>query len=224
MKKVVLITGGTDGLGKALARKLAASHTVIILGRDKEKASYVANEAGCFFVTADVTDYASLRQAAHEVKEQFHRIDRLVNNAGVWVEGPLLDTDPSLIGRAIDINTRGVMYSTRAFLPLMTAGGLVTNVIAEAGLVGRANQSVYTASKWAITGFTRSLELELAPLHIRVAGFYPGPFRTGLYEKAGAPRDMTHTLPVEEVAAHLAQIVEAPEHTVISGIVVHKAE
>jgi NAD(P)-dependent dehydrogenase (short-subunit alcohol dehydrogenase family) len=223
MKKVVLITGGTDGLGMALAKKLAASHSVIILGKNAEKAAYVAQTVGCAYVVADVTDHLALQHVVKEIQTQFHRVDRLINNAGVWIQGLLVDNDASEIQKVLAVNTLGTILSTRAFLPLMTSGGLIVNVVSQAGITAKAERTVYNASKWAIAGFTKSLELELAPLHIRVSGFYPGAFRTDMFEKAGNPRDMSKALPVEEVASALAHIVEAPEHTIISETVIRSA-
>lgn len=220
MKKVVVITGGTDGLGATLAKRLAATHTVVILGKQPDKARHVAESIDCMYVVADVRDPLSLKRAADEIREKFHRIDRLVNNAGIWVQGRLLDNEPEDIQNAFAVNTLGVIYSTRAFLPLMNAGSLIVNVVSQAGLTAKAERTIYNASKWAITGFTKSLELELAPLHIRVAGFYPGAFQTSLFEKAGHPRDMSKALRVESVASVLADIVEAPETMLISDTVI----
>jgi NAD(P)-dependent dehydrogenase (short-subunit alcohol dehydrogenase family) len=224
MRKVVVITGGTDGLGATLARRLAATYTVIILGKNEEKARHIAQTIGCAYVVADVRDVHSLRAAAQEVREKYHRVDRLVNNAGVWIQGRLLDNEPEDIQNVLAINTCGVIFSTQAFLPLMNAGSLIVNVVSQAGITAKAERTIYNASKWAITGFTKSLELELAPLHIRVAGFYPGAFKTALFEKAGNPRDMSKALSVDVVAAALADIVEAPDTVVLSETVIRSAD
>ncbi len=224
MKKVVVITGGTDGLGLTLARRLAATHSVIILGKNEEKAQHVAQTIGCAYVVADVRDAHSLRAAAEEVRQKYHRVDRLVNNAGVWIQGRLLDNEPEDIQHAFQVNTCGVIFSTQAFLPLMNAGSLIVTVVSQAGLTAKAERSIYNASKWAVTGFVKSLELELAPLHIRVAGFYPGAFQTSLFEKAGNPRDMSKALRVEHVAAALADIVESPDNVIISDTVIRSAD
>ena len=224
MRKVVVITGGTDGLGATLARRLAATYNVVIVGKNEEKARHLAQTIGCSYVIADVRDVASLRAAAQEVREKYHRVDRLVNNAGVWIQGRLLDNEPEDIHNVFQVNTCGVIYSTQAFLPLMNAGSLVVNVVSQAGLTAKAERTIYNASKWAIAGFTKSLELELAPLHIRVSGFYPGAFQTALFEKAGNPRDMSKALKVEQVAAALADIVESPDNVVISETVIRSAD
>ncbi len=224
MKKVVVITGGTDGLGATLAKRLAASYTVVILGKQAEKARHVAETIGCMYVVADVRDPHSLKHAADEVREKFHRVDRLVNNAGVWIQGRLLDNDPQDIQNTLAVNTLGVIYSTQAFLPLMNAGSLIVNVVSEAGLTAKAERTIYNTSKWAVTGFTKSLQLELAPLHIRVAGFYPGAFQTTLFEKAGNPRDMSKALRVDAVAAMLADIINAPDTVLITDTVIRSTD
>jgi NAD(P)-dependent dehydrogenase (short-subunit alcohol dehydrogenase family) len=224
MRKVVVITGGTDGLGKETAKRLAANYLVVILGKDADKARHVAESIGCAYVVADVRERRSLERAAEEIRSRFLRIDRLVNNAGVWIQGRLIENNPEDIEEVLAVNTKGVIFSTQAFLPLMTAGSLIVNIISQAGIAAKADRTVYNASKWAITGFTKSLELELAPLKIRVAGFYPGAFQTRLFEKAGNPRDMSKALKVETVAAALADIIEAPENVIISDTVIRSAD
>lgn len=220
MRKVVVITGGTDGLGATLAKQLAAQYNVVIVGRNAEKTRYVADSIECTYVIADVRDPDALKRAAEEVKERFHRVDRLVNNAGVWIEGKLLDTESEKIDEVIRVNTLGVIYSTQAFLPLMNTGSLIVNVVSQAGLTAKAERTIYNTSKWAITGFTKSLQLELAPLHIRVAGFYPGAIQTGLFEKAGNPRDMSKALKVETAASALAQMIQAPDTVLVTDTVI----
>lgn len=224
MRKVVVITGGTDGLGATLAKHLASQYNVVILGKNADKARHVAESIGCTYVVADVRDAHSLKRAAEEIKERFHRVDRLVNNAGVWIQGRLLDNDVEQIEEVIQVNTLGVIYSTQAFLPLMTAGTLIVNVISHAGLTAKAERTIYNTSKWAITGFTKSLELELAPLHIRVAGFFPGAFQTALFEKAGNPRDMSKALKVETVASSLADIIQTPDSVLITDTIIRSME
>ncbi|MFM2414753.1 MAG: hypothetical protein RI911_446 [Candidatus Parcubacteria bacterium] len=224
MRKVVVITGGTDGLGMETAKRLAANHLVVILGKDSEKAKHIAETIGCAYVVADVRDAHSLTHAAQEIRTRFLRVDRLVNNAGVWIQGRLLDNNIEDIENALAVNTKGVILSTRAFLPLMNAGSLIVNVVSQAGITAKAERTVYNASKWAITGFTKSLELELAPLKIRVAGFYPGAFQTRLFEKAGNPRDMSKALKVEYVAAALCDIIQSPEQVLLSDTIIRSVD
>ena len=86
--------------------------------------------------------------------------------------------------------------------------GLIVNIISQAGLYGKAERSVYTASKWAVTGFTKSLALELATFNIAVTGFYPGMMKTGIFAKVGSQKEFTKALEPEAVARAVAFVVE----------------
>ncbi len=191
--KHILITGGSDGVGKLTAQKLhALGHAVTILGKDATKTLAVAEEVGCKSVVADVADAKTLQQAFEQVGE----IDVLINNAAIWTESPIDTVSPGDIENTIAVNTLGTMYATRFVIPNMKQRktGRIINVISQAGLYGRQNRAVYTASKWALTGFTKSLQEELKPFGIAVDGFYPGAMNTGFFAKAGSVKDRSSAL------------------------------
>jgi short-subunit dehydrogenase len=214
--KRILITGATDGLGKAIARKLqAAGHTVIIWGRDEQVAQAAAQELGdCQYVFADVRDVQAVRQAVANAGD----IDVLVNNAGIWIQDALETNNPERIKEVLDVNTLGTIYATQAVLPGMKqrGHGRIINVISQAGLIGKAERAVYSASKWAITGFTKSMQLELKPVGIAVTGLYPGAMNTKLFERAGDPSRDTAMNPdaAADAVAYvcgLADDIDVPE-------------
>ena len=89
MKKVILVSGGSDGLGKGTSMQLVQTHTVVILAHNKEKVEKAAEEIGCDFVCADVSNYSEVEIAVQEVIAKYGQIDYLVNNAGFWIEGTL---------------------------------------------------------------------------------------------------------------------------------------
>lgn len=212
-KKVILISGGSDGLGKALAASLAKQHDVIILANRPEETAAAAAAAGCDYVVADVTDASALVAAVVEVLAKHGHVDCLVNNAGIYLEGPFEDADPVRIKAVMEVNTLGTMYLTRAVLPAMKAAraGRIVNVVSQAGLYARAGYPVYSASKWAITGFTKSLAEELKPTGITVCGFYPGPMKTKIFEKAGVEEDMSGFIELADAVRALEFIIETPD-------------
>ena len=161
--KTILITGGSEGLGREIARRLAQSNKVVILAPSQEKTQEAAQEIGCDYVVADVSDYGQVEAAVSSVIEKFGSVDVLINNAGLWIEGPLEENDPKRIADVVHVNTVGPMFLTRALLPHFkhNGKGVIINVISQAGLYGKALRSVYHASKWAVTGFTKSLQEEL---------------------------------------------------------------
>jgi short-subunit dehydrogenase len=214
MNKHVLITGGTDGIGKVTAHKLVkAGFAVTILGRDEAKAKAAAKEIGSSYVIADVSDYAQAEKAVQQAEKANGRIDILINNAGVWLSKSLAETDPELIKRTIEINTLGTMYLARIVAPSMQArkAGRIVNIISQAGLRFSPNRTVYHASKWAITGFTKALQQELRIDHVSVVGYYPGAMATQFFAKAGDMKDRSTALAPEIAADTLVYICGLPD-------------
>ena len=217
MKKVILISGGSDGLGKAIAKKLVATHAVIILASNKEKTASAAEAVGCDFAVADVSSYEQVENVVSEIVTKYGQIDCLVNNAGVWIEGPLEDNSPEDITKVLDVNTKGTIFLTKAVLPYMKKqnSGRIVNVISQSGLHSKAERTVYHASKWAITGFTDSLRIELATNNISVCGFYPGGMKTDFFAKAGSTKDVSKYIELDDAVSALEFIVNAPESVCI---------
>lgn len=210
MRKVIVISGGTDGLGKVIAEKLAPNHDVVILSPTKDKLEDVALKLNCGFAVCDITSFEEVEKAINFVIEKHGRIDCVINNAGIWIEGELESNDPDQIHKVLEVNTLGTMYMSKAVISQMKKQkeGRIINVISQAGLYAKSERTVYSASKWAITGFTKCLSLELAQYGISVTGLYPGLLKTGLFSKAGVEKDMTNALDPKEVAKVVEFIVE----------------
>jgi short-subunit dehydrogenase len=196
--KTILISGGSDGLGKAIAAKLSPHHNVIILSPNEEKLRIVADEIGCTYKVCDVRDYEQVQKTVNEVGA----VDCLINNAGLWIQGSLDENDPQRIHEVLEVNTLGVIYLTKAVIPGMKQqkSGLIININSQGGFYAKAERGVYTASKWAITGFTKAMQPELAPYGIGVTGLYPGMMKTDMFSKMGIEKDMAKGLDTEEVA------------------------
>lgn len=196
--KTILISGGSDGLGKEIAKLLISNYHVVILAPSQEKTQKTADELGCDFVVADVSSSEQVKAAI----EKIGSVDVLINNAGIWIEGPLETNQPEAIKKVLDVNTLGTIYLTHAVIPQMKdrRAGRIINVISQGGLNAKPNRSIYYASKWAITGFTKCLELELAEFGIAVTGVYPGKMKTKMYEKVGISKDFSDAADPAEVA------------------------
>ncbi|HJP96474.1 MAG TPA: SDR family oxidoreductase [Candidatus Saccharimonadales bacterium] len=203
--KTILISGGSEGLGKAIAQNLVRNNNVIILARDESKLKAAAEELGCRYVVGDVRDYAAMQKMCDELGA----IDCLINNAGVWLQGPLDKTDDKRIQETIDTNVNGTISLTKAVLPRMKQqkSGLIINVISQGGLNTREGWPIYTASKWAITGFTKAMQQELEPFGIGVTGLYPATLNTEMFAKSGVPKDVSHALNPDDVAKMVEFIV-----------------
>lgn len=201
-KKVILIAGGSDGIGKAIAKQLASSHRVIILAPSKEKLEKAAKELRCNFAVCDVSKWQSVELTVKELITKYKRIDCLINSAGVWIEGELTENDPTRIEKVLAVNTQGVIFLTKAIIPHMKKqkNGVIINVISQAGIYTKKERSIYNASKWAITGFTKSLQNELSQYGIIVTGIYPGIIKTNLFKKIGVEKDLSISIEPEIVA------------------------
>jgi NADP-dependent 3-hydroxy acid dehydrogenase YdfG len=178
------------------------AYQVVILSPTKDKVKSVAGKLRCDYVVADVTDYDSLMKAVKTIVDKFDRIDCLINSAGLWIQDELDKNDAQLIEKVIKVNTLGLILTTKAVIGQMKQqkSGLIININSQSGLNPREERSVYVASKWAVTGFTRSLQPELAQYGIRVTGILPGGLKTAMFDKSGNPKDQSKMLDPKEVA------------------------
>lgn len=185
--KTIVITGGSDGLGKALAEKLAKDNQVVILARNEKALQEAASKTNCDYAVCDVRDAKQVSKTFAEIVQKHGRINVLINNAGVILNGELVETSDDDIENVVTTNTLGSIYAAKSALKQMKQqrSGLIVNVVSQSGLNARANRSIYNASKWALTGFTKALQQEAAEYGVRVTGFYPGTIQTDLFAKAG---------------------------------------
>jgi short-subunit dehydrogenase len=220
MKKVIIITGGSDGLGKKITKKLAPQNDVIIVSDNKEKLEITASEIGCDFQVCDVTKYPEIAQAVKSVISKYGKIDCLVNNAGVWIEGELDENSEQEIEEVLKINTLGTINFAKAVIPQMKTQkeGRIINIISQAGFYAKAKRSIYSASKFALRGFTKALEDELVEYGIGVMGIYPGKMNTQLFEKAGIHKKMEDAIKTEEVAKVIEFILSFDSNVVFPEI------
>ncbi len=211
-EKIILITGGSDGLGFATAKKLSENHTVIILSPSKEKCEEIKKYYDIDFVIADITKDNEAEKAVKNVLKKYGRIDILINNAGIWIEGKLSENDPERIKKVLEVNVLGTILMTQKVLPHMKSlkSGRIINIISQAGLYGKAERAPYHASKYAVKGFTDSMILELASHGISVCGFYPDKMNTKFFAKAGNKYSTKDFIDVSESVRCLEFIVETP--------------
>jgi short-subunit dehydrogenase len=180
MKKVIFIIGISSGLGKQTAEILASrGHTVYGTIRKR-----IINEADAGshinLITMDLTDPATIIKAAETVLQKEGKIDVLINNAGMHTGGPVETTSFENIKLQMDTNFLGMVHLTKAFLPSMRkqGGGLIINFSSVGGLIGLPFQAFYSASKFAIEGFSEALRMELKQFNIKVVVINPGDFNT----------------------------------------------
>jgi len=198
-------------LGYEMAKILSAGNVVVISSNNKKGLSEATRQLKCDSEVFDVSDANGVGEAVRNVIKKHGRLDCLINNAGIWIEGKLEDNDPAYIKKVMEVNALGPILLSQAVIPQMKKQkqGTIINVISQAGLYGKEERSVYTASKFAVTGFTKSLEPELKGFGIRVIGLYPGFMKTKLFEKTGVKKNMAAALDPKETAKLVKFIVES---------------
>jgi len=175
--QVAVVTGGSSGIGAAVARALRGRDwTCVLLARNEERLRAAAEELGCEWEVCDVGERAAVERVATTVAERHPRISLLVNNAGVPGRGGFLKLSPERIEEVTRTNYLGAVWCLRAFLPALEAAAPsdVVNVVSVAGTVASGSAGPYTASKHAGLAFSRSVARELRPRGVRVHTILPG--------------------------------------------------
>lgn len=193
--KTALVTGGSDGIGRHICLKLAAQGVrIAALGRNRGRLDDVAADAiaaGAPAAQGFVCDLAQTDQIdamASAIQNEFGPIDILINNAGIWHKaGPVDSIQPKIIDDTVAVNLSGAIHLTRAVLPGLRSrqDAAILNVVSKSGVLAQAGQSVYTASKYGMRGFTDVLKEDEAESGVRVAGLYQSGTNTGMFAKAG---------------------------------------
>ncbi len=176
--KVVLVTGGSSGLGKAICGHLAAKgHTVY--GTTRKASEQPINYR---LIVMDLGDDASVRHAIHEVISTSGRIDTVVNNAGLGIQGATEDLLPEQATALFDTNVIGAHRVVRAVLPQMRkqSSGLIINITSLAANFGLPYRGFYSASKAALERYTETLSMEVKPFGIHAVTLQPGEYKTNI--------------------------------------------
>jgi 3-oxoacyl-[acyl-carrier protein] reductase len=211
--RVAVVTGGSSGIGEAIARRLSASAwRCVLLARRRERLEPLAEELGAELEVCDVAERDQVERVAAAVRERHPAIKLLVNNAGIPGRGSFLELDAERIEALVRINYLGGVWCLRAFLPALEQArpADVVNVISVAGAVAFPPGAPYSASKHAQLAFSRATAAQLRPRGIRVHAVLPG-----FVETEGFPQDAIRRLPVlgrrvirpERVADHVVTVL-----------------
>jgi NADP-dependent 3-hydroxy acid dehydrogenase YdfG len=187
METVVLITGASSGIGKETARLFQTKNwKVAATMRAPEDAADLQHIADVECFRLDVTDPESIRSAIGKTIETFGRIDAVVNNAGYALAGPFEAATDEQIRRQFDTNVFGLMNVCREILPYFREQrrGTIVNVASVGGRITFPLYSIYHATKWAVEGFSESLQYELEQFNIRIKIIEPGPIKTDFYDRS----------------------------------------
>jgi len=223
--KVALVTGGSQGIGRAVAAAYAREGaTVILTARHLERLEAAAAEirkggGDVVPLRADVADRQQVQQLAGEIKRRFDGLHVLVNNASLLgPRVPILEYPEEDWEAVVAVNLHGPFFVIKACLPLMipTGGGSIINVSSGVGRIGKPRWGAYAASKFALEGLTQLLAAELQPFHIRVNAVNPGGTRTGM-RAAAYPEEDPLTLPTPEQITPVFVYLASEESRDVTG-------
>ena len=221
--KIVFITGGTSGYGKAMAKRFAQEGArVIIAARKQEELDAVSREIGCDALRMDVTDFAAWHSARAYVEEKYGRLDVLINNAGGGVAiKPVAEQTKVEIDRAILLNLNSVIYAANTFAPLFMAqrAGTILNMSSVCARQCWPEWSVYAAAKAGVLNFSKGLYTELQPYGVRVTCLIPAAASTGV-QKASGIGEVNNILGTDDIAQTALFICKLPPRAVVEDVTV----
>lgn len=185
--KTAIVTGGSKGLGLAMAAGLAsAGANIMLVNRNEEEGNQAAAALSkafpvkCSAFSGDVVNPTQMEAMAEKTMETFGSIDILINSAGINIRGAIDELSLEDFQKVLNVNVTGTWLCSKAVIPFMKKAGRgsIINLASTLGLVGLANRTPYTSSKGAVVQMTRALGLEMAPFNINVNAICPGPFLT----------------------------------------------
>lgn len=225
---VVVVTGASSGIGRATAEEFAKhGYAVAAIARRGDLLTSLINQLrerhpeGMFHAyPCDISKWTKVVEVAEKIAADFSNVNVLVNNAGAFEYQSLEKSTPEKLDEMIDVNVRGVIYVSKAFLPHLkksaAAGGWakIVNVSSISGLWGFGNMSTYTATKFAVAGFSSALRRELMKVGVQVATIYPGPVNTKLPK--GTRPDKKMVMIPEDIADQIYRLSTSPRKDQVS--------
>lgn len=227
---VALVTGASRGIGRAIAQMLAkaGAHTVLV-ARNREQLQDLAHDIGrdggrASVDATDLTDEQSVINMFERVRTDQGQLDVLVNNAGMGAFGPVAEVAAGDFDRVMQLNVRGTLLCCREAMKLMTGrkSGTIVNVSSVVGFRGYPNQAVYTASKHAVMGLTRSLAVEAQPHGIRVSAILPGGVDTEMASASRPDLDRDVLMQPEDIAQAIAYLLSLSDRAAVDQIYIRR--
>lgn len=227
--KVAIVTGGSSGIGKAIAEKYVEEGAeVVIADIDEEKGEEVAEEVGCEFVECDVSDWGSIKDLVESTVDEYGKLDVMVNNAGIGSQSTIEEMSIDEWKKILSVDLDGVMYGTKAAVPhLKETEGCVINMGSIYGLTGDIGATAYNAAKGGVINFTRSVADDLAQHNVRVNSICPGFVDTPMIDEAMNDEEfkqhVMNMTPMKRIAqpeeiADVAVFLASEESSYITGV------
>mgnify|MGYP000017326893 FL=1 len=226
--RTVLITGASRGLGRALSEEFAnqKDHLILVARSGSELATLAESLASkgvqiTPFI-CDLTIPEDLQRLADMVADH-GQLDVLINSAGLGFYKPFLEHTPEEHDQILDLNVRALIHLTHLLVPLMTGNqsGHIVNISSDVGVNPIANMAVYSASKFAVRGFTLSLAKELRPLGIKTSLINPGIIDTAFNNSQEGSKEPEWSLQPKDLAGLISQVVNQPGYQLVDELTVH---
>ena len=186
--KTILITGASEGLGKEIAKVLSRENNVVIISNNEEKLRKAALEvkAKSFYV-CDIRDFKNIDKVFNEVIKKYKKIDCLINNAGIWLQGNFEENSYEEVKNVLDVNLFGTIACAKAIIPHMKKrkSGQIINIASNIAIEPEAFAPIYSISKQAVETYRRCVQNDLASNGIYMTNFCPGLMPTQIFKKAG---------------------------------------
>ena len=224
MNKSVVISGGSQGIGKALVKKfLAEQFTVYTCSRNQEKLDALKSEMGTdrlHTYAADLSNKQEVGNFAHWILKQTNQIDVLVNNTGVFIPGQIQNEVDNLLEKTIETNLYSAYHLTRALLPTFQnkKAGHIFNICSTASITAYTLGGSYCISKFALLGFTKVLREELKTQGIKVTAILPGATLTPSWDGVELPE--SRFIPADDVAQTIFSAYQMSPSTVLEEILI----
>lgn len=218
--KAAIITGASDGLGKQVALKLAKEKvSLALVARNEGRLNGVKAEAEklgspkVIIYPCDISDGSKVTDVVRQIEVDFGEVQILLNIAGIWQKlNNLENITQEEVDSVIDVDLKGMIYMTRLVMPVLKRQkeAVIINDSSKSGITAQPGQSVYSAAKWGVTGFTNVLEEELKDTNVKVAGLYQSGTNTGLFEKTGEHLDQESFIRPEDLADVIVFMLSRP--------------
>ncbi len=219
--KVIIITGASTGVGEQIALRLATERcSLALVARNMERLEKVAEKAkslGAREVRSyccDIANTSILSKTIDKIVADFGGIDVLINNAGIWQKLMQLDEmSGEVVDNVLNINLSALIHTTRLTLPHLRQRekSAIINIVSKSGVLAQGGQSVYTASKYGVRGFTEVLKADLKGTNVKVTGIYQSGTNTDFFVKENENFDTNNFTEPEDLADVVAYVLKQPE-------------
>jgi NAD(P)-dependent dehydrogenase (short-subunit alcohol dehydrogenase family) len=223
VERAAIVTGGSSGIGLAIARMLRdEGYDLTLASRRPEKVEAAAKELGAAAVAVDVADDAACERLVAEHRERFGRLDMLVNSAGIGIGGTVESLPAKHLDLTVAVNLRGLFLMTQKAIPLLRESrGWIVNLASIAGTLPTPGLSAYGATKAAVISLTRSLNEELDGDGVRAVALCPGFVDTPMAEWSGIPGDQM--IQPEDCAEVVRMLLRLSPHARVPQVVIERA-